>query len=138
MHAHALKAPAQPPRATRQALPHCVRARLKLGGTRDEAEQQADRIAAQALGKVPPVGAETSGFGAAVNGRAALRRALAPVAEGARPQAPVEEDQALPETLEREVAALQSGGQPLPPPLRADMPFPTPSVQTALVPIRVD
>ena len=48
MHAHALNtpAPAKRPRAPwqAQALPHGVRAKLKLGGAQDEAEKQADRI----------------------------------------------------------------------------------------------
>jgi len=125
MHAHALNtpAPAKRPRAPwqAQALPHGVRAKLKLGGAQDEAEKQADRIADQALKKAAPAHGESNGFGEAAHGRAAVRRALAPTEEGARLQAPVEEEQALPETLEREISALQAGGQPLPPPLRADM-----------------
>jgi len=126
MQVHALKtpAPAQRPRTpwqAQQALPHGVRAKLKLGGAQDEAEKQADRIAAQALKKAAPAHGESNGFGEAAHNRAAVRRALAPAEEGARLQAPAEEEQVLPETLEREIAALQSGGQPLPPPLRADM-----------------
>lgn len=125
MQAHALKpsAPAQRQRAPwqAQALPHGVRAKLKLGGARDEAEKQADRIAARALRQAAPVVGESNGYSEAAQGRAAVRRALAPAEEGARLQAPAEEEQALPESLEREISALQSGGQPLPPPLRADM-----------------
>jgi len=129
MQAHALKphAPVQRPRAAwqAQALPHGARAKLKLGGAQDEAEKQADRIAALALKKGAPaagnLSGEGAGFGESAHGRAAVRRALASAEEGARLQAPAEEEQALPETLEREIAALQGGGQPLPPPLRADM-----------------
>ena len=127
MQTHALKPAALAKRPPRPVLPHGVRAKLKLGGTQDEAEKQADRIAAQAL--AAPVGGEISGdagkigdkAGEAAHGRAAVRRALASAEKGARLAAPVEEEQALPETLEREIAALQFGGEPLPPPLRADM-----------------
>lgn len=127
MQAHALKpaAPALRQRASWQAqlLPRGARAKLKLGGAQDEAEKQADRIAALALRQAAPAGGNIvgDGFGESAHGRAAVRRALAPAEEGTRPQAPVEEEQWLPETLEREIGALQSGGQPLPPPLRADM-----------------
>ncbi|NTV97113.1 MAG: DUF4157 domain-containing protein, partial [Thiobacillus sp.] len=103
----------KPPPTHRPPLPAGVRAKLKLGGAHDEAEKQADRIAAQALARplVAPV--------AAADPRPAIRRALAPAEESER--SPVEDDEALPEAIEREIAALQSGGQPLPPPLRADM-----------------
>ncbi len=127
MLAHVLKAPAPARRVPwqAQALPHGVRAKLKLGGAQDEAEKQADRIAARALQQAVPtggkIGGEFNGFGESAHGRAAVRRALAPAEEGARLQAPADEEQVLPETLEREISALQAGGQPLPPPLRADM-----------------
>lgn len=119
MQAHALKTPTPQParRPARAPLPPGVRARLKLGGAQDEAEKQADRLAAQALSKAAPAGTDAAFPDA---GRAAVRRALAPAPEeGLR--APAEEEQALPDSLEREITALQSGGQPLPPPLRSDM-----------------
>lgn len=123
MPAHALKLPTPAKRpcvpGRTPALPHGVRARLKLGGAQDEAEKQADRIAAQALAKAAPGMASP---GAAADGRAAIRRALAPPADaGEQLHAPAEDEQALPEAIEREVAALQAGGQPLPPPVRTDM-----------------
>ena len=115
MFAHALKTPAaaRAAPATRPTLPAGVRARLKLGGAQDEAEKQADRIAAQALAR--PVAVPF----AAGDSRPAIRRALAPAEADERPA--VEDEQALPEAIEREIAALQAGGQPLPPPLRQDM-----------------
>lgn len=116
MQAHALKpaVPAQRPRSPWQLLPRGVRAKLKLGGAHDEAEKQADRIAHQALDK------KAAGQAAdPVDQRAALRRALAPASERQAPAA--DEEQLLPENLEREITALQSGGQPLPPPVRGDM-----------------
>lgn len=116
MQAHALKpaVPAQRPRSPWQLLPRGVRAKLKLGGAHDEAEKQADRVAHQALEK------KAAGQAAApVDQRAALRRALAPTSEQDAPAA--DEEQLLPENLEREITALQSGGQPLPPPVRGDM-----------------
>jgi phage-related protein len=113
--------PAHRPRTpwTAQAVPWGVRAKLKLGGAQDEAEKQADRLAARALNKAAPGGA--AGSGAAAEGRAAVRRALAPIEGGERLRAPTDEEQALPDAMEREIAGLQSGGQPLPPPVRADM-----------------
>ncbi|MFA5082929.1 MAG: DUF4157 domain-containing protein [Hydrogenophilaceae bacterium] len=103
----------KPPPAHRPPLPAGVRAKLKLGSAHDEAEKQADRIAAQALARplVAPV--------AAADPRPAIRRALAPAEESERSHG--EDEQALPEAIEREIAALQAGGQPLPPPLRSDM-----------------
>lgn len=99
--------------------PPGVRAKLKLGGAHDEAEKQADHLAARALAKsgaalAPPLsaGRETGG---------AVRRALAPVETGLGLAAAAEEEQALPDNLEREIATLQAGGQPLPPPVRRDM-----------------
>ncbi|MBI5936920.1 MAG: DUF4157 domain-containing protein [Betaproteobacteria bacterium] len=124
MQVHALKSPAPNPKpstsARAHALPRGVQAKLKLGGAQDEAEKQADRIAARALQQ--PVGGIAKGN--ADDGRASVRRALAgggSETEPPRLDAPVEEEQALPDGLEREIAALQADGQPLPPPLRADM-----------------
>jgi len=111
----ALKTPV--PTRRPSALP--VRAKLKLGATQDEAEKQADRMAALALGKAAPAGGQ-SGFSEASASKAAVRRALAGP-QGEELPAPAEEEQMLPETLEREITALQSGGEPLPPPLKADM-----------------
>lgn len=124
MQAHALKTlvPAGRPHVPWQAkaLPHGVHARLKLGGTQDEAEKQADSIALMALGKkATPT---TESHSEVSPSRAALRRALTPDDDDpGRLQAPTEEEQALPEAIEREIVSLQAGGQPLPPPLRRDM-----------------
>lgn len=123
MQAHALKHPAsshKPGTAARaQALPRGVQAKLKLGGAQDEAEKQADRIAVRALQQP----ASAAAAGGAHEGRGSVRRALAggQNVEPLRLDAPAEEEQALPDALEREIAALQAGGQPLPPPVRADM-----------------
>ncbi len=106
---------------TPQTLPHGVRARLKLGGAQDEVEKQADRIAAHALQDNASTGGDDGGYRAATQGRVAVRRALTGAEEGGRLAEPAEEEQVLPERLEQEVAALQAGGQPLPPPLRAEM-----------------
>lgn len=100
-------------------LPRGVHAKLKLGGAHDEAEKQADRIAAKALSKSSPSASQS--LIAAQDARSSIRRALAPVEGSEQLSAPVEEEQALPENLEREILSLQSGGQPLPPPLRSDM-----------------
>ncbi|TCJ12328.1 DUF4157 domain-containing protein [Parasulfuritortus cantonensis] len=107
------KPPVPRPR-TRPALPVGVRAKLKLGGAHDEAEKQADRVAAQALARPAPTPV-------AGDPRPAIRRAVAPPDESKRPPPEIEDEQALPETVEREIAALQAGGEPLPPPLRTDM-----------------
>ncbi len=124
MPAHALKTPASNPKlgtaARTHALPRGVQAKLKLGGTQDDAEKQADRMAAQALQQHVP----SPTAGASDSGRSSVRRALANNSLDTKSQrldAPVEEEQALPDGLEREIAALQAGGQPLPPPVRADM-----------------
>ncbi|HSI51427.1 MAG TPA: DUF4157 domain-containing protein [Ideonella sp.] len=122
MQTHALK-PAMP--ARRPLAPHVaalkagVRPKLMLGGAHDDAEKQADRMAAQALRQRVP---DAHAAGDPMASRTAVRRALAPAARPAADAPPeVEDEQALPESLEREIAALQAGGQPLPPPLRADM-----------------
>ncbi len=104
---------------TPQAVPRGLRAKLKLGGTQDEVEKQADRLAAHALGKAVP--GEAAGDRSAARGRAAVRRALAPAEESDRLQAAAEEEQVLPDAIECEISMLQSGGQPLPPPVRAEM-----------------
>jgi phage-related protein len=120
MQAHVLKPPGP---ARRLPIPTGVRARLKLGATHDEAERQADRIAARAL--AAPVPGSNESFDTRMANRHAVRRAVAPTAdEHASPDrlaAPAEDEQALPDQLERDIAALQQGGQPLPPPLRRDM-----------------
>lgn len=124
MQAHALKNPSpahQRGSSSRTPiLPRGVQAKLKLGGAQDEAEKQADHIAAHALQQP----ANGMAAGAAAEGRAQVRRALAHDGKQAEPrqlEAPAEEEQALPDGLERDIAAMQSGGQPLPPPVRADM-----------------
>lgn len=114
------KQPARRP-PLRQVLPAGLRPKLKLGGARDEAEQQADRIAAKALAAPTDAGGETGGLDAANNNRSALRRVLSPGDEHEGLRQPAEEEQALPEGIEREIASLQAGGQPLPPPLRGEM-----------------
>ena len=121
-HAQPQTTPAKRPHPPWQAqsLLHGVRAKLKLGGAQDEAEKQADRVAAQALNKTVPASGDLAGFSAAANGRAAVRRALTLVKDE-KAAAGIEEEQALPDSLEREVSALQGGGQPLPPPVRHDM-----------------
>lgn len=106
---------------TPQVMPRGVRAKLKLGGAQDEVENQADRIAARALQDNASVGGDDGGYRTAAQGRVAVRRALSGAEEGGRLAEPAEEEQVLPEQLEREVAVLQTGGQPLPPPLRAEM-----------------
>lgn len=123
--AHALKTPAPAWRAalSKQAIKrprYRKPARLKLGAARDEAEHQADRIAARALQKgAAAKGAKGRSAGGA-DTRDAVRRALAPPADE-RLQAPPEEEQALPEALEYDIEVLTRGGEPLPPPLRRDM-----------------
>ncbi|WP_374427813.1 eCIS core domain-containing protein, partial [Ideonella dechloratans] len=101
--------------------------KLRLGHAQDEAEHQADRMAARALGLAGPVALPA---GDAQAQRCALRQVLGhgprPAAgqtgrPAADPAVPQDEDTALPEALERELHALQAGGQPLPPPLRAEM-----------------
>lgn len=101
--------------------PAQVRPRLKLGASRDEAEQQADRIAAKALAKAAGAVGEGSGNDASVHNRSLVRRALTTSAEEDGLHHPPDEEQPLPDAIEREIAAMQSGGEPLPPPLRADM-----------------
>nr|WP_321465819.1 DUF4157 domain-containing protein [uncultured Desulfobulbus sp.] len=110
----------QPLNQGRLVVRPVLRPRLKLGAVVDEAEQQADRIAARVLqGKSAP-GTDQSSGASQGDHRSAIRRILTPQAATALEQ-PVEEEQVLPETLEHEVAVLQSGGRPLPPPLRAEM-----------------
>ena len=102
--------------ARRRVAPRVVpRPRLKLGRANDEAELQADRIAAQVL-KAP---ARATGPPAAkpAGGAAAVRRALA-TGEAADAS---HEDAMLPEALEERLLALQAGGAPLPEDVRVDM-----------------
>ena len=101
-------------------LPHGVRAKLKLGSAQDEAEKQADRIAAQALQQPAPMTAARNSD----SGRNSVRRALRNDTRDTSSQqleAPAEEEQTLSDSLEQDVTALQSGGHPLPPPVRRDM-----------------
>ena len=117
-----------PVSAARAPALAALRPKLRLGHAQDEAEHQADRLAARALGLAGPVALPA---GDAQAQRAALRQVLGhgprPTAHSAQPTPPAadtpapDEDAALPEALERELHALQAGGQPLPPPLRAEM-----------------
>lgn len=102
-------------------VPAGVRPKLKLGAAHDEAEQQADRIAAKALGRKVAAAGEASGTATASVNRAAIRCALSPSGDHEGVHHPPEEEQSLPESIEREITALQSGGDPLPSPLRTDM-----------------
>ena len=117
-----------PVSAARSPALAALRPKLRLGQAQDEAEHQADRMAARALGLPGPVPLPA---GDAQAQRAALRQVLGhgarPTVHSAQPTPPAadapapDEDTALPEALERELQALQAGGQPLPPPLRAEM-----------------
>lgn len=113
--------------AARSPALAALRPKLRLGHAQDEAEHQADRMAARALGLAGPVALPA---GDAQAQRCALRQVLGhgprPAAgqtgrPAADPPVPQDEDKALPEALERELHALQAGGEPLPPPLRAEM-----------------
>ncbi|MGD9948597.1 MAG: DUF4157 domain-containing protein [Desulfobulbus sp.] len=115
------KQPINQPKGRFVALP-VLRPKLKLGGAFDEAEQQADRIAARALQGKSASGSESSSTtSATADHRSAIRRLLAPENNSESFIQPIEEEQVLPEILEHEVAGLQSGGRPLPPPIRAEM-----------------
>ncbi|MCP5524239.1 MAG: DUF4157 domain-containing protein [Verrucomicrobiales bacterium] len=108
----------QAPPAQAGAMRRALRPKLKLGGTQDEAEKQADRVALQALGRTaaPVLGGYPPPQPHSL--RNALGTALTPAADDGLLRSPVEEEQPLPESIERELVSMQSGGQPLPPPLR--------------------
>lgn len=114
-------APYLPILATARVAGLAIRPKLKLGGAHDEAEKQADHMAAQAL-RTPAATSTRS----ASSVSAAVRSAITPYRAAAEhhpssttPTA--NEDQVLSEPLEEHLLALQSGGSPLPEAVQQDM-----------------
>ncbi len=108
------------------------RPRLRLGAPNDEAEHQADRIAERATRLPPPLPSPASGGGSGrqaaeiakplvrpSSANASVRRALA--GGDASGMVRGTDEAQLPEALEERLLALQSGGRPLPDPVRRDM-----------------